>query len=163
MKPLSILVVGAVCLNVAAAAGQPPVAQPAPDAGSATRAPGAPVPPPNYEYARDGRPDPFVSLVNKGTDAVGGRNVPLVRPDGVAGILVDEVVVRGVIESRGSWLAMVGTTTGRTYAVRPGDRLMDGSVRAITRESIVLLQDVNEPLAREKHREVRKYLRGDTK
>jgi Tfp pilus assembly protein PilP len=117
-----------------------------------------PTPPPNYTYEPDARRDPFVSLVNRGTDARDG--VPSGnRPEGIAGILVDEVVVKGIVQSRGGWVAMIGAASGKTYSIRPGDRLMDGSVRAITPQAVVLMQQVNDPLSLEKQREVRKYLR----
>ena len=58
-------------------------------------------------------------------------------PEGVGGVLVDEVVVRGVLQGRGGWVAMLGAPTGRTYTVRAGDRLMDGSVRSIDATSVM--------------------------
>jgi Tfp pilus assembly protein PilP len=147
-----------VFLSVApGAAGQPP---PAPAAPAGQEAP--PTPPPNYAYEPDSRRDPFVSLVNRGSDA---RPAAMrgSRPDGLAGILVDEVVVRGVLQTRGGWIAMIGLPSGRSYTVRPGDRLMDGTVRAITAQAVVLMQEVNDPLSLEKQREVRKFLRGEVK
>ena len=116
-----------------------------------------PSPPPNYEYEAANRRDPFVSLINRGTDV--GPNMRGTRPEGLAGVLVDEVVVRGILQTRDGWIAMIGSPTGRTYSVRPGDRLMDGSVRAITNEAVILMQEVNDPLSLEKQREVRKFLR----
>jgi hypothetical protein len=43
--------------------------------------------------------------------------------------------------------------------VREGDRLLDGTVRTITQDEMVLQQQVNDPLSLEKQREVRKVLR----
>jgi Tfp pilus assembly protein PilP len=123
----------------------------------------APTPPPNYQYMPDGRRDPFVSLVNRGTDSGRASQAPRVRPEGLRGILVDEVMVRGIVQSRGGLVAMIGSPSGRTYTIRPGDRLMDGTVRTITQQMVVLMQDVNDPLSLEKQREVRKYLRGEVK
>jgi len=48
----------------------------------------------------------------------------------------------------------------KTYIVHPNDRLFDGTVRAITADSLVILQDVNDPLSLTKQREVRKTLRA---
>src|SRR5687767_12850770 len=90
-----------------------------------------PAPPPNYAYEPDARRDPFVSLVNRGLEARDGAATGR-RPEGIAGILVDEVVVKGIVQSRGGWMAMIGSTSGKTYSIRPGDRLMDGNVRTIT-------------------------------
>ena len=121
-----------------------------------------PAPPSNYVYESNGRRDPFVSLANRGSD---GRTVQVngVRPDGLAGLMVEELVVRGVVQTRGNWMAIVGSATGKTYSVRPGDQLMDGSVLAITSEAVVLMQDVSDPLSSAKQREVRKYLRGEVR
>ncbi|MBA3268977.1 MAG: hypothetical protein H0T71_00580 [Acidobacteria bacterium] len=121
-----------------------------------------PVPPPNFTYDLDGRRDPFLNLVNRGTDVKQGPPAGA-RPEGLAGVLVDEVVVRGIVQSRGGWVAMVGSPSGRTYSIRPGDRLMDGGVRAITPQAVVLMQQINDPLSLEKQREVRKYLRQEVK
>jgi hypothetical protein len=43
--------------------------------------------------------------------------------------------------------------------VRTGDKLSDGSIRTITADSMVILQQVNDPLSLEKVHEVRKVLR----
>jgi hypothetical protein len=55
---------------------------------------------------------------------------------------------------------MFGAPDGKTYTVRAGDRLMDGSVRSITPQVLILMQEVKDPLSVDKQREVRKYLRG---
>lgn len=131
----------------------------APAAAAAAAAEDAPATPPaNYTYSPDGRRDPFVSLVNRGTEP--GPRVRGQRPDGVKGLLVNEVVVRGILRSEGGWIAMVGAPDGKTYTVRTGDRLMDGTVRSINAQMLVFLQDVDDPLSLEKQREVRKPLRG---
>jgi len=39
-------------------------------------------------------------------------------------------------------------------------KLADGVIRQITANSVVILQEVNDPLSLEKQREVRKFLRG---
>jgi hypothetical protein len=57
---------------------------------------------------------------------------------------------------------MLQGADGRTYIVRPGDRLWDGTIRAITANAVVILQQVNDPLSLEKQREVRKTIRQTT-
>ena len=121
-----------------------------------------PTPPPNYAYDPENRRDPFLTLVNRGTDARAGRNVAA-RPEGVAGVAVEEVVVRGILQSRGGWVAMIASPSGRTYTIKPGDKLLDGSVRTINGQAVILMQEVNDPLSLEKQREVRKFLRGEVK
>ncbi len=137
--------------------------QQTPPAASVPPGPDAPpAPPPNYSYGPDGRRDPFLNLITRGTDArpIAARGS---RPEGLPGILVDEVVVRGVLKTRDGWIAMIGLPSGRTHTVRAGDRLMDGTVREITAQAVVLMQEVNDPLSLEKQREVRKFLRGEVK
>jgi Tfp pilus assembly protein PilP len=147
MRPLAVITL--VALIASAVAAAPPQAPP-PE--------GPPAPPPNYVYEPDGRRDPFVSLVNRGTES--GSASVRTRPDGLRGVLVDEVVVKGIVQSRDGWVAMIGAPSGRTFTVRSGDRLLDGAIQAITSEAVVLLQEVDNPLSIAKHREVRKYMRS---
>jgi len=120
-----------------------------------------PVPPPNFEYSPQGRRDPFISLVNRGKDtneSKGGATVK--RAEGIPGMLVGELTVRGIMQTRGNWVAMVSGPDNKVYTVRAGDKLADGVVRQVTATSVVILQEVNDPLSLEKQREVRKFLRG---
>ena len=146
------------------AAEQPPTPPPAAPttAKPVNPADAPPAPPQNYAYSAEGRRDPFVTLINRGTTGQKG-SAQGVRAEGINGILVEEVVVKGIVQTRGAWVAMIAAPSGRTYSVRPGDRLMDGNVRTITAQSVVLLQEVNDPLSLEKKREVRKFLRGEVK
>ena len=121
--------------------------------------PPPPSPPPNYQYTAEGRRDPFLSLFNRGTDAKTQQQV-VRRAEGVAGLLTGELVVRGIIQTRGAWVAMVNGADGKVYSVRAGDRIGDGVIRNVTAQAVVILQEVNDPLSLEKQREVRKLLRG---
>jgi hypothetical protein len=51
-------------------------------------------------------------------------------------------------------------TDEKTYIVRTGDKLADGTIRAITSEMVVIQQQVKDPLSRQREREVRKMLRN---
>ncbi len=120
-----------------------------------------PTPPPNFEYAVQGRRDPFISLIKRG-DA-GGTDTGAAtakRADGVPGMLTGEMTVRGILQTRGAWVAMVSGPDGKVYTVRAGDRLADGVIRTVNATTVVILQEVNDPLSLEKQREVRKLLRG---
>lgn len=168
MSTRSIRIVSlAATLAVAQAAhAQTPPKQPAPAAPAAPSAPTAkkpdlPTPPPNYEYQGLGRRDPFVSLVNRGDDGKGDPNAAAAkRLDGVPGMLTGELTVRGILLTRGAWVAMVSGPDGKVYTVRAGDKLADGVVRTINATTVVILQEVHDPLSLEKQREVRKFLRG---
>ena len=133
-----------------AAAGQPPA-----------KKVDLPAPPPNFEYAPQGRRDPFISLVNRGKDEQRPeRRRDGKRAEGVPGMLTGELTVRGIMQTRGAWVAMVSGPDGKVYTVRAGDKLADGVIRQVTATSVVILQEVNDPLSLEKQREVRKFLRG---
>ena len=134
----------------------PPAAAPA--APVVPKGPPAPTPPPNYQYEPQGRRDPFLNLFNRGTDARGQQAMK--RAEGVPGLMTGEIVVRGIIQARGSWVAMVAGPDGKVFSVRAGDRIGDGVIRTVTAQSVVILQVVNDPLSLEKQREVRKLLRG---
>lgn len=133
----------------AAAAAQPPAAQrPPAEAGS------------GYSYDPAGRRDPFVSLNARGAE------LPMagVRPGGVPGLLIGEVTVKGIFKSpKGGFLALLQAPDGRTYSVKQGDKVFDGSVKAITQDAVVFSQDVNDPLSLVKQREVRKSIRPEAR
>jgi Tfp pilus assembly protein PilP len=140
-------------------------AQPAPAAPAAGQtAPPAPPPPPppqgaGYTYDPAGRRDPFVSLNARGSDVppVAGQ-----RPAGIAGLLVNEVNVKGVLKSgKGSFIALVQAPDNRTYIVKAGDKVFDGTIKAILQDAVVFSQDVNDPLSLVKQREVRKAIRPE--
>lgn len=158
-----VLLLAAIAVMASGPAGYAQTPAPAPTAPAPPPADAGPTPPPNYSYSPDGRRDPFLSLMNRGVEARPGADRGANRPEGLAGLLVDEVVVRGIVQTPRGYVAMVGAPTGRNYSLRAGDRLMDGSVRAVTAQAVILLQDVNDPLSLEKQREVRKYLRGEVK
>lgn len=153
---LALVVFAAVATPVSA---QQPAPAPAP-APAAPAAPALPSPPPNFQYNPEGRRDPFVDLVNRGSDAVRGNNASAKRPEGVPGLEANALTVRGIMQSRGAYLAMVAGPDGKVYTIRAGDKLFDGVVRTITAQAVIILQEVNDPLSLEKQREVRKFLRG---
>jgi Tfp pilus assembly protein PilP len=120
-----------------------------------------PTPPADFEYSPQGRRDPFISLVNKGKDQSSQNGAATAkRAEGVPGMLTGELTVRGIMQTRGAWVAMVAGPDGKVYTVREGDKLADGVVRQVNAASVVILQEVNDPLSLEKQREVRKFLRG---
>ena len=80
--------------------------------------------------------------------------------DGLAGLSVDEISVRGVVAGQNGYVAMVMGPDNKTYIVRPNDKLLDGTVKAVTAQGLVILQEVNDPLSLVKQKEVRKMLRA---
>jgi Tfp pilus assembly protein PilP len=167
MMHTRVVSIPAMTLIAALAAGtvvraQAPAPGPAPKSAAPAPAPKAdlPSPPANFEYSADGRRDPFLSLVNRGADPRATGNQPIQRAEGVPGLLVSEMTVRGIVQTRGAWVAMVAGIDGKVYSVRAGDKLADGVVREVTSQAVVILQEVNDPLSLAKQREVRKLLRG---
>ena len=108
-----------------------------------------------YTYGGVGRRDPFVSLISRGTDVLPGG----LRPTGLAGLTINDVALRGIVLSRGEYVAIVQSPSQQTFMIREGGRLFDGSVRSITAEAVVFMQEVSDPLSLIKEREVRKLLR----
>jgi hypothetical protein len=110
----------------------------------------------NYTYNPEGRRDPFVSLLRGGSDERAART----GVGGLAGLSADEISVRGVVVGKGGYVAMVAGPDHKTYLVRPNDKLLDGTVKAVTPQGLVILQDVNDPLSLVKQKEIRKMLRA---
>ncbi len=92
----------------------------------------------------EGARDPFVRPTTPGSP----RHAE-VRPSGLSGLAVHEVVLRGVVAIRGSRLALLEGPDARAYVVRPGDRLHDGRVQEATGDGVLLLRDAADsiPLA----------------
>jgi hypothetical protein len=110
-----------------------------------------------YDYHADGRRDPFVSLLRRGADT---QRMPVgARPAGLAGLTAGEVNLKGILRGRDGYLGILLGADSRSYIVRAGDRLLDGTVRSIAADSLVIVQQLNDPLAPQKQREVRKSLR----
>jgi Tfp pilus assembly protein PilP len=107
-----------------------------------------------YSYRQEGRRDPFVSLLSSGLSSV-----PQAKLAGLGGIATAELIVRGVMQSRGEYVALITGSDGKTYRAHASDRLADGVIRSVTPSGIVVMQDVNDPLSLVKQREVRKGLR----
>jgi Tfp pilus assembly protein PilP len=110
--------------------------------------------PQGFTYDPGTRRDPFVSLLRRGADAG-----PSAARGGLAGLGAAEVNLRGTLESRGSYLGILQGSDAKTYIVRAGDRLLDGTIRSISADAMVILQQVDDPLSVDKEREVRKILR----
>ena len=124
-----------------------------------TAVPDAPAPAaPAADYIHDpaGRRDPFLNLLA----SLGDEAAPRQRPEGPAGLTTAELSVRGIVQSRGALVAMVEGPDRRTYIVRTGDRLLDGTVKAVVPEGLIIVQAVNDPLSLVKEREVRRLLRS---
>jgi type IV pilus assembly protein PilP len=151
--------------SAAAALQQPaPAAQPQPPAAAApapaqqapAAAPQAPPPTETYVYQPAGRRDPFLNLLTSGSE---GRTMSR-RGDGPSSMNLAEISVRGVMQSRGSLVAMIQGPDNKTYIVHQGDKLLDGTIKSVTPQGLIVIQEVNDPLSLVKQREIRKLLRS---
>ena len=135
-----------------ASQGQAPPAEAAPPPAK----PAAAAPPETYTYRPEGRRDPFLNLIGTGTDA----KVTSRKGEGPAGMSVGEITVRGIMQSRGSLVAMIQGPDNKTYIVHQGDKLLDGTIKTIMPQGLVIVQEVKDPLSLVKQREIRKLLRS---
>src|SRR5688572_7405776 len=81
-----------------------------PPAGSAAPTVAAPSAAEPYTYDPEGRRDPFVSLVARGTEPAAG-----VRSSGLGGMTTSDLVLKGVLQSRNAYVAIVAGPDGKTY------------------------------------------------
>ncbi|HJS74715.1 MAG TPA: hypothetical protein VJ921_10535 [Vicinamibacteria bacterium] len=137
-----------------------PEAQPAAPEGETPPEAGEPVPEgieitegSGFRYEARGRRDPFVSLAL-------GVNVlpPDVRPPGLAGMLIQEVSLRGIVKTVDGYIAMIQGTDNKSYFAKDGERLYDGNIQSIDDARVVFRQEINDPLRIEKFQTVEKTL-----
>jgi type IV pilus assembly protein PilO len=140
---------------VRAASAQQPTARPGQTPKPAQPPQDKPVVQPGYAYDPAGRRDPFVSPLGRGEET----RPTAARPPGLSGLLIGEVTVKGVLRDRTEFLAMLQAPDNKTYTVRVGAKLLDGSVKSINQDQVVFSQEVNDPLSLVKQREVPKPVR----
>jgi Tfp pilus assembly protein PilP len=151
-----------VCAQAPAAKPVAPPAAAAPAALSAAAPPAAQsatsTPPAQeaYTYRADGRRDPFLNLIEQGSDV----KLTSRKGEGPTGMSLGEISVRGVMQSRGALVAMIQGPDNKTYIVHQGDKLLDGTIKTVTPQGLVVVQEISAPLSLIKTREVRKMLRS---
>jgi hypothetical protein len=108
-----------------------------------------------YSYDPAGRRDPFISLLAR--TQVAELGAP--RPEGVPGLLIDEITIQGIFELNGRMFAQVQTADKeKSYLIQEGDQLYDGEVVSIGPNEIVFKQVVNDPSVIKPFREVARKL-----
>jgi type IV pilus assembly protein PilP len=161
---LAGLIAAAVALEAAEPA--PPSPVPTPESTPALRSPGeamleqdeAALAGRAYSYDPAGRRDPFRSLLVRPEDRARGE-----RPQGIAGMSIDDVVVHGIWKVRSGYVAQVRATDNKSYLVRAGDLLYDGEVTRVGPNEVVFRQTINDPQSVKPFREVTKQLNVTTK
>jgi Tfp pilus assembly protein PilP len=108
-----------------------------------------------FTYDPGNRRDPFKSLL-AAPDRPEFRGP---RPDGVPGLLIDEIDLTGIFRtSKGFVAQVVAANQKKSYLLREGDQLYDGDVVSINRAEVVFKQVVQDPTALKPFREVVKSL-----
>jgi Tfp pilus assembly protein PilP len=111
-----------------------------------------------YSYDPESRRDPFKSLLV--ATQVSELRGP--RPEGIPGLLIDEVMVTGIFRTQQGYVAQVQSAENeKSFLLKEGDQLYDGDVVRITDGEIVFKQIVQDPTALKPFREVVKTLSAD--
>jgi Tfp pilus assembly protein PilP len=101
-----------------------------------------------YHYDPQGRRDPFRSLIGPLPKLEGNR------PAGVAGFLIDELHLQGIVKTKDGFIGIVSGPDNKGYLLHVRDKVLDGEVIRITPTTVVLRQEVNDPTRIERFREV---------
>ncbi|HEX9942324.1 MAG TPA: hypothetical protein VGG03_09930 [Thermoanaerobaculia bacterium] len=108
-----------------------------------------------FSYDPGNRRDPFKSLL-AAPDRPEFRGP---RPEGVPGLLIDEIDLTGIYRTSKGYVAqVVAANQKKSYLLKEGDQLYDGDVVAISRSEVVFKQIVQDPTALKPFREVVKSL-----
>ena len=108
-----------------------------------------------FTYDPAGRRDPFRSLVDAANTVGKGP-----RPRGIAGMLISEVDLVGIVQKGKGALAFFNGSDNKGYFLRVGDLLYDGKIIRIDRRTgtVVFRQDINDPRSIKPYRDVSKRL-----
>lgn len=82
------------------------------------------------------------------------------RPEGVAGLLIDETDLKAIHRTSRGFVAQVVSRESKPYLLKDGDQLFDGDVVYIRAKEVVFKQVVADPSASRPFREVVKTLDG---
>ena len=108
-----------------------------------------------YSYEPGERRDPFKSLLAAREPA----ELRGPRPEGIPGLLIDEIDLTGVfVTPEGPVAQVVSPEQDRSYLLHEGDQLYDGDVVRISQDSVVFKQILDDPTALKPFREVQKQL-----
>ena len=108
-----------------------------------------------FSYDPQSRRDPFASLFGPGPVKAG------VRPRGIAGMLIDEIDLAGIVQDpSGGDLGFFTGSDNKGYFLRIGEGVFDGTVIAIDadRGTVTFRQQVNDPRHIKPYRDVMRRL-----
>ncbi len=108
-----------------------------------------------FTYDPGNRRDPFKSLLIA-PDRPEFRGP---RPEGVPGLLIDEIDLKGIFRTARGYVAQVNASNQKkSYLLKEGDQLYDGDVLSIGKNEVVFKQIVQDPTALKPFREIVKSL-----
>ena len=111
---------------------------------------------PTSDYEGQSRRDPFAPLVSQPSPQTEAAAATTRRAPGLAGMTAADVVLKGIISSGATRMALLEGRDGKTYLAKASDRLHDAVIRRIEVDAVVLLTNA---APRGGGREVRKPLR----
>jgi hypothetical protein len=104
-----------------------------------------------FTYDPGNRRDPFKSLLIA-PDRPEFRGP---RPEGIPGLLIDEVDLKGILRTARGYIAQVSASNQKKmYLLKEGDQLYDGDVVSIGKNEVVFKQIVQDPTALKPFREI---------
>ncbi len=109
--------------------------------------------PGEFVYNPEGRRDPFWNLLQ-------GKSVKENREaiEGIAGLMIDELELEGIVFAQGEFKALLKGPDTRPYVVGIGDKVYDGEVVAMDRNSVSFRKSLTVALAGQKDRIIIKTL-----
>ena len=105
-----------------------------------------------FSYDPAGRRDPFRSLLGGLKEDAEG--IAKVRPPGLPGMMVEELLVEGIIQTPSGILAFVQGRDSLSYIIRPGTKLYNGEVKEILPDRVIFRQQVDDPKQMRPYEEV---------
>lgn len=111
------------------------------------------VQPGEFVYNAEGRRDPFWNLLQ-------GKSVKENREAiaGIAGLMIDELELEGIVFAQGEFKALFKGPDTRPYVVGIGDKVYDGEVVAMDRNSVSFKKSLTVALAGQRERVIIKTL-----
>ena len=111
--------------------------------------------PGEFSYNPEGRRDPFWNLLQ-------GKSVKENREaiEGIAGLMIDELELEGIVSANGVFKALLKGPDTRPYMVGIGDKVYDGEVVAMNRNSVSFKKSLTVALGGQKDRIIIKNLKS---
>ena len=108
---------------------------------------------PAESEVRMARRDPFESLVGRQQ----GKGAPNLPP-GKAGLQVSTLRLDGIVKAPNGMIAVVSNPQARTYFLREGDHLFDGSVEKISMDGVSFHEEGKDAFGKPMERQVNKRI-----